>query len=108
MQLTIVCLLSKTGLYIQDMLTNRDDEKEATGAYVDAFVSKDNDKVSDWNSDSVAWKHNLLAKKLFILQLLGCGASAKVGPKSVTWNYRSLIIHQSPGGLTSSNNWVKY
>lgn len=47
MQLTIVCLLSKTGLYIQDMLTNRDDEKEATGAYVDAFVSKDNDKVSD-------------------------------------------------------------
>lgn len=29
------------------MLTNRDDEKEATGAYVDAFVSKDNVRVSD-------------------------------------------------------------
>lgn len=38
---------SKTELYIQDMLTNRDDEKEATGAYVDAFVSKDNVRVSD-------------------------------------------------------------
>lgn len=36
-----------TELYIQDMLTNRDDEKEATGAYVDAFVSKDNVRVSD-------------------------------------------------------------
>ncbi|KAK2558535.1 hypothetical protein P5673_019255 [Acropora cervicornis] len=35
-----------TELYIQDMLTNRDDEKEASGAYVDAFVSKDNVRVA--------------------------------------------------------------
>lgn len=34
-----------TGLYIQDMLTNRDDAKEATEAYIEAFVSKNNKRV---------------------------------------------------------------
>lgn len=64
------------------MLTNRDDEKEATGAYVDAFVSKDNVRVSDDKpTDTV---NVVLARKPFVLLFHGCGTYAKVGTKSLT------------------------
>lgn len=35
-----------TSLYIGDLLTNRDDADEATEAYKEAFVSKDNERVA--------------------------------------------------------------
>ncbi|XP_073232650.1 uncharacterized protein [Porites lutea] len=36
----------QTSLYIEDMLTNRDDAKEASDAYIEAFVSKDSQRVA--------------------------------------------------------------
>ena len=32
---------------MEDMLTNRDDAKEASDAYIEAFVSKDSQRVSN-------------------------------------------------------------
>lgn len=65
------------------MLTNRDDEKEATGAYVDAFVSKDSDRVSDDKpADTV--KCSFSEENHLSCYFMGVAPMPKVGPKSLT------------------------
>ena len=64
------------------MLTNRDDEKEASGAYVDAFVSKDNVRVSDDKpTDTVKCS---FSEETLCPGIPWCGTYAKVGTKLLT------------------------